>query len=110
MILFPLANGPWLFAIAIVIYGLASSIAGVVPSVIMSASVPRHQSGFVVGVTRTAGDVGAVVGPLAVFALYGRFGEWAPVGAIAAVLVISAALLVRVAVRSRPNVPVGQPA
>lgn len=110
MVLFPLADGPWLFASVIVIYGLASSIAGVVPSVIMSASVPRHQSGFVVGVTRTAGDVGAVVGPLAVFALYDGFGVWAPVGAIAAVLVVSGALLVRVAVRSRPEVSVAQPA
>lgn len=110
MVLFPLAGGPWLFASVIVIYGLASSIAGVVPSVIMSASVPRHQSGFVVGVTRTAGDVGAVVGPLAVFALYDHSGVWAPVGAIAAVLGISGVLLVRVAVRTRPEVSVTQSA
>jgi MFS family permease len=101
MLLYPLAEGPWLFALVIVVYGLASSIAGVVPSVIMSEAVPPHLSGVVVGVTRTAGDVGAVVGPLLAFAVYDAGGAWPAVAVIAGVLLLSNLLLVRVAVRGR---------
>jgi len=105
MLLYPLAEGPWLFALVIVVYGLASSIAGVVPSVIMSEAVPPHLSGVVVGVTRTAGDVGAVVGPLLAFAVYDASGAWAAVAVIAGVLLVSNLLLVRVAVRARRVAP-----
>jgi len=101
MLLYPLAEGPWLFALVIVVYGLASSIAGVVPSVIMSEAVPPHLSGVVVGVTRTAGDVGAVAGPLLAFAVYDASGAWSAVAVIAGVLLVSNLLLVRVAVRGR---------
>ena len=101
MLLYPLAEGPWLFALVIVVYGLASSIAGVVPSVMMSEAVPPHLSGVVVGVTRTAGDVGAVVGPLVAFVVYDAIGAWAAVAVIAGVLVASNLLLVRVALVAR---------
>jgi DHA1 family multidrug resistance protein-like MFS transporter len=105
MLLFPLAEGPWLFALAIVVYGLASSVAGVVPSVLMSETVPPHLSGFVVGLTRTAGDVGGVAGPLLAFLVYDLYGAWAAVAVIAGVLVLANALLVRVAARSRSSLP-----
>jgi len=72
-----------------------------VPSVIMSEAVPPHLSGVVVGVTRTAGDVGAVVGPLLAFVVYDASGAWAAVAVIAGVLVVSNLLLVRVALRGR---------
>ena len=99
--LFAIAEGPWFFAAAIVVYGLASSIAGVVPSVVMSERVPARLSGLVVGVTRTAGDIGAVVGPLLVFAVFDLSGVWPAVAVIAAVLVIANLLIVRVAAASR---------
>ena len=101
LLLFAVTEGPWFFAAAIVVYGLASSIAGVVPSVVMSERVPARLSGLVVGVTRTAGDIGAVVGPLLVFAVFDLSGVWPAVAAIAAVLVIANLLIVRVAAASR---------
>jgi len=101
LLLFAVAEGPWFFAAAIVVYGLASSIAGVVPSVVMSERVPPELSGLVVGVTRTAGDIGAVVGPLLVFAVFDLAGVWPAVAAIAAVLVVANLLIVRVAAASR---------
>ena len=101
LLLFAVAEGPWFFAAAIVVYGLASSIAGVVPSVVMSERVPARLSGLVVGVTRTAGDIGAVVGPLLVFAVFDLSGVWPAVAVIAAVLVIANLLIVRVAAASR---------
>ena len=100
LLLFAVADGPWFFAAAIVVYGLASSVAGVVPAVVMSERVPPELSGVVVGVTRTAGDVGAVVGPLLVFAVFDIAGVWPAVAAIAIVLVVANLLIVRVAAGS----------
>ena len=100
LLLFAVADGPWFFAAAIVVYGLASSVAGVVPAVVMSERVPPELSGVVVGVTRTAGDVGAVVGPLLVFAVFDIAGVWPAVAAIAVVLVVANLLIVRVAAGS----------
>lgn len=101
LLLFPLAHDPWLFAVVVVLYGLASSVAGVVPAVVMSEAVPARHSGFVVGLTRTAGDVGAVVGPLLAFTVFDARGAWPAVSVIAGVLLVSALLLVRVAGRRR---------
>lgn len=101
LLLYPLAEGPWIFALVIVLYGLTTSVAGVVPSVMMSESVPPHLSGFVVGITRTAGDLGAVVGPLVAFAAYDAWGAWPAVMVIAGLLLVSNVLLVRVILRQR---------
>jgi MFS family permease len=97
LLLYPAAHGPWQFALIVVLYGLASSAAGVVPSVIMSEAVPKHLSGVVVGITRTAGDVGAVAGPLLAFAVYDGLGAWAAVAVIAAVLAVANAFVIGIA-------------
>lgn len=101
LLLYPLAEGPWIFALVIVLYGLTTSVAGVVPSVMMSESVPPHLSGFVVGITRTAGDLGAVVGPLVAFAAYDAWGAWPAVMVIAGLLLVANVLLVRVILQHR---------
>lgn len=94
LLVFPLADGPWAYALVIVGYGLANSISSVVPSVVMSDSFPARSSGLVVGITRTAGDAGAVVGPLAALAVYDVIGAEAAVALIAAVVVLANAPLV----------------
>lgn len=83
----PVADGSWAYALAIVVYGLANSISSTVPAVVMSDSVPPRLSGVVVGVTRTAGDVGAVVGPLVALAVYDAIGPLVAVAVIAVVLI-----------------------
>ena len=106
MLLFPLADGPWVYALVIVGYGLANSISSVVPSVVMSDAFPSRSSGLVVGVTRTAGDAGAVVGPLAALAVFDAIGAEAAVGLIAAVIVVANAplmILLRTRVGGRPS-------
>jgi MFS family permease len=100
MLLFPVATGPAQYAAIIVIYGLATCVAGVVPSVVTSDAVSALQSGFVVGLTRTAGDAGAVVGPLVVFAVYDAGGGFGAALVIAAVLVALNAPLVGWLLRS----------
>jgi MFS family permease len=105
LLLFPIASGPWLFAVAIVLSGLATSVAGIVPTVLMSEAVPASQSGLVVGITRTAGDIGAVAGPLVALAVYDSSGLW-PAILVIVVLILAANLsLTRLLVRRMRQVP-----
>jgi len=101
LLIFPVANGPWLFALAIVLYGLATSVAGIVPTVLMSEAVPARQSGLVVGITRTAGDLGAVAGPLVALAVYDSNGLWPAILVIVALLLLANLSLARLLVRTR---------
>ncbi|MGY4857772.1 MFS transporter [Cryobacterium sp. AP23] len=101
LLLFPVADGPWLFAVAIVLYGLATSVAGIVPTVLMSEAVPARQSGLVVGITRTAGDLGAVAGPLVALAVYDSTGLWPAILVIVGLLLLSNLMLARLLLRRR---------
>ena len=101
LLLFPVANGPWLFALAIVLYGLATSVAGIVPTVLMSEAVPARQSGLVVGITRTAGDLGAVAGPLVALAVYDANGLWPAILVIVGLLLVANLSLARLLLRCR---------
>ncbi|WP_353807634.1 MFS transporter [Agromyces sp. SYSU T00194] len=85
MLLFGVLGSPWWFGAAIVGYAVATSLANVVPSVVTAEAFPGRSSGAAVGVTRTAGDIGAAVGPLAVFALADLAGAWAGLALLAAV-------------------------
>jgi DHA1 family multidrug resistance protein-like MFS transporter len=101
LLLFPAANGPWLFTLAIVLYGLATSVAGIVPTVLMSEAVPARQSGLVVGLTRTAGDLGAVAGPLVALAVYDANGLWQAILVIVGLLLLANLSLGRLLLRRR---------
>jgi MFS family permease len=101
LLLFPVADGPWLFALAIVLYGLATSVAGIVPTVLMSEAVPARQSGLVVGITRTAGDLGAVAGPLVALAVYDSNGLWPAILVIVVLLLAANLSLARLLLRRR---------
>ncbi|QEO14934.1 MFS transporter [Agromyces intestinalis] len=86
VVAFGLAAEPIGFTAAIVGYAVATSVANVVPGVVTAEAFPGTRSGFVVGVTRTAGDVGAAAGPLAAFWLAERFDVSIALGVVAAVL------------------------
>jgi MFS family permease len=105
LLIFPIADGPWLFALAIVLYGLATSVAGIVPTVLMSDAVPARQSGLVVGITRTAGDLGAVAGPLVALAVYDRNGLWPAILVIVALLLLANLALGRLLLPDRLRSP-----
>lgn len=79
LVAFALLDVPWAFALAIVCYGVATSIANVVPGVVTAETFPGPRAGGAVGVTRTAGDVGAAAGPLVVFAMA---DAWHPLAAL----------------------------
>lgn len=102
LMLFPIVSAPLAFGAVIVVYYVSTSVAGVVPNVVTGERFEPAAAGAVVGLTRTAGDIGAAVGPLAVFALADAAGALAAVSVIAAVLV-AALVLLAPAVARRPG-------
>ncbi|RFA08205.1 hypothetical protein B7R54_02445 [Subtercola boreus] len=104
LLFFPVVDEPLAFGAVIVVYYVSTSVAGVVPNVVTGERFEPAAAGAVVGLTRTAGDIGAAVGPLAVFALADGVGAQAAVATIAAVLVAALAVLApAVAGRRRPE-------
>ncbi|MFB2580031.1 MFS transporter [Herbiconiux sp. P15] len=101
VLLFPLVTAPLAFAAVLVVYYLATSVAGVVPNVLTSERFAPATAGAVVGLTRTAGDIGAAAGPLLVFALADSFGNVPAVAAIAVMLLAALAILAPSAARRR---------
>jgi MFS family permease len=100
--LLPVLGSPWAFGGAIVAYSVATSAVNIVPGVVTAEAYPARSVGTVVGLTRTAGDVGAAVGPLLVFGLAAIVGAWAASALLAIVLVIAVAVFARFA---RPPAP-----
>ncbi|SNY69040.1 MFS transporter [Paractinoplanes atraurantiacus] len=103
MLCLPLLHVPAGFAVAIVAYSLATSVIGVLPGVITGDAYPASAAGGVIGLTRTAGDIGAAIGPLAVFAVAGFAGFEAACAVLAALFLLAAAGLVTALLRHRSS-------
>jgi MFS transporter, DHA1 family, multidrug resistance protein len=93
---------PWAFGLAVVAYSVATSAVNVVPGVITAEAFPTRHVGSVVGLTRTAGDVGAAAGPLVVFGLAAIVGTWAACAALALVLLVAILVFAGAIRRRRP--------
>lgn len=100
LVLLGIASSPWPFALLVVVYGIATSLANVVPGVVTAEAYPGRRTGGVVGVTRTAGDVGAAVGPLVVFSVADAAGPVPALFLTALVLIIA---IVAFAIAARPR-------
>ncbi|MEV4343009.1 MFS transporter [Actinoplanes sp. NPDC049596] len=110
MLCLPLLHVPVGFAVAIVAYSLATSVIGVLPGVITGDAYPASAAGGVIGFTRTAGDLGAAIGPLAVFGVVGFAGYEAACALLAVLLLVAAAGLVAALLRHRAHSAVTPPA
>ncbi|WP_372593439.1 MFS transporter [Actinotalea sp.] len=100
--LYPLAQEPWPFAALLIVAGACVTFAGIVPGVVLADVVPAERQGRATGVFRTVGDLGAVVGPLALgWALDtgGSLGAAAVLAGVVALAGVAGLVLVRV---SRP--------
>ncbi|GAA0449280.1 hypothetical protein Ade02nite_58210 [Paractinoplanes deccanensis] len=97
----PFLHVPMGFAAAIVAYSLATGVIGVLPGVITGDAYPPAAAGGVIGFTRTAGDLGAALGPLAVFAVAGFAGYEAACAVLATLFVVAAGGLVAALLRHR---------
>lgn len=87
----PLLQLPVLFGLALVVYYASTASLNVVPSVIAGESWGPKESGAVIGLTRTVGDVGAAVGPLLVFWVV-DLSSWLGACLLMAVLMLAAVL------------------
>ncbi|AGL17344.1 MFS transporter [Actinoplanes sp. N902-109] len=94
LLVLPLLHLPVGFAAAIVVYSLGTGVVGVLPGVITGEAYPAEAAGAVVGLTRTAGDVGAAAGPVTVFAVAGLAGNRAACALLALLVVLAVAALV----------------
>ena len=87
----PLLGEAWLFSLALVVYFAATTSLNVVPSVITGENWGPGESGAVIGLTRTVGDIGAAAGPLVIFAIVEQT-TWLTACVLMAVLLISSVL------------------
>jgi MFS family permease len=112
LILFALSGDVWLFVAAAVIHGLGTGIVGPAPAAYAADIAPPGQRGVTMGLYRTFGDAGFVVGPVLLGALADltSFG-WAL--AFDALVLVTIALLFAIFAREtlrRPVVPEPQEA
>ncbi len=92
MLLFCIApTYPW-FVAASVVWGIAGSVGGAAPSVYAADSAPPGLNATTVGMFRMAGDVGYVLGPLALGLISDGFGAVAALVTAAGLLFLAGAL------------------
>lgn len=93
------ADSPWIFGALIVLYSAATSALNVAPGVVIAEKFAPARVGGVIGLTRTVGDFGAALGPLAVFALADSAGA-TPALVVTGGTLMAAAVLFAVGLRS----------
>jgi DHA1 family multidrug resistance protein-like MFS transporter len=92
LIAFGSATSPLIFGALIVLYSAATSALNIVPGVVTAENFPAARVGGVIGMTRTVGDIGAALGPFAVFAVVDMAGPTAGLVVAGAVLIVSAVI------------------
>jgi len=92
MLFYPTATNPVLFAAVMLVTTVLNGVGTLVPSVILADITPRGRVGFAVGVSRTVGDLGATIGPIAL-GLAMSAG-----GAVPAVLLLSASSVIAIVI------------
>ncbi|ARJ04073.1 hypothetical protein GCM10010988_27800 [Cnuibacter physcomitrellae] len=84
------STSEWWFAASVVAVSIGSSILGIVPGVVTAERFPPERVGVMVGVTRTAGDAGAALGPAVVFLVADVLDPGAGVLLLGALLLVAA--------------------
>lgn len=98
IVLYPVADTPLLFGAVVVTAGVGAAVGGIVPGVVLADVAAPGRQGAAMGIFRSTGDLGAVVGPLA---LGLALDHWGPgtaslsLAAVAAVSAVAYLLLVR---------------
>jgi MFS family permease len=105
---FSFAHWPAVFFLAFAVVGLANGLSGSVPAAYCADVVPARLRGSGIGIYRTFGDLGGLVGPVALGVLIDRSGLSTASIATAAVSIVSAivfALLAQETVGRRARYP-----
>jgi len=91
--------------VGVVIASVGTSALGVVPGVVTSERFPPARVGVVVGLTRTAGDLGAAIGPLLVFLVADLVDSSVALLLLAALLAVASVGFAIVVRRPRLDLP-----
>lgn len=90
LVLFALSGEVWVFALAAVIHGLGTGIVGPAPAAYAADIAPEGMRGITMGLYRTFGDAGFVIGPV-------LLGWVADLSSLGWALAFDAAILVTIA-------------
>jgi MFS transporter, DHA1 family, multidrug resistance protein len=91
LVALPLLHTPFGYAAAIVAYSVGTGVVGVLPGVITGDAYPAQAAGAIVGLTRTAGDLGAAAGPVTVFAVASGAGNLVACAVLGGLVVLAVA-------------------
>ena len=111
LVLFALSGQVWMFIMAAVIHGFGTGILGPAPAAYAADIAPPGMRGISMGLYRTFGDAGFVIGPVALGALADLIG-FGPALTLNAVVLVSVAMLFAIFAREtlrRPPIPSKQP-
>lgn len=88
--LYPVADSPLAFGAVVVAAGVGAAVGGIVPGVVLADVAAPGRQGAAMGIFRSTGDLGAVVGPLALGLALDHWGAGAASLTLAAVAAVSA--------------------
>ena len=100
--LYPVADSPLAFGAVVVAAGVGAAVGGIVPGVVLADVAAPGRQGAAMGIFRSTGDLGAVVGPLALGLALDHWGAGAASLSLAAVAGVSAVAYLAL-VRSRKS-------
>jgi DHA1 family multidrug resistance protein-like MFS transporter len=89
--LYPVADTSLAFGAVVVAAGVGAAVGGIVPGVVLADVAAPGRQGAAMGIFRSTGDLGAVVGPLALGLALDHWGAGAASLSLAAVAAVSAA-------------------
>lgn len=90
--LYLVVDSPFAFLAVMLGVGIFGSLAGGLPLASLADAVPARQFGVTTGIYRTFGDLGTIVGPLALTAVYAQFGTTTAVFVLTALSLAGAVL------------------
>lgn len=111
LVLFALSGQVWMFIMAAVIHGFGTGILGPAPAAYAADIAPPGMRGITMGLYRTFGDAGFVIGPVALGGLADLVG-FGPALTFNAIVLVSVAMLFAIFAREtlrRPPIRSGQP-
>ena len=111
LVLFALSGQVWVFIMAAVIHGFGTGILGPAPAAYAADIAPPGMRGVTMGLYRTFGDAGFVIGPVALGGLADLIG-FGPALTFNAMVLVSIAVLFAIFAREtlrRPPILSGQP-
>ena len=105
--MFALGSSVWMFFLAAIVYGMGIGIVGPAPAAYVGDMVPKGKSGLTMGIYRSFGDLGFIIGPTLLGTIADRTTLSDAIWVNSALTILSGIALILIAketlVRSRPG-------